>query len=347
LLDDALRFNSSAASELLSNINTMRSNNATQGEIEAYINNLLTVVGATAWWSIRPLRRFSRRARRASLGRVLELSMPVTETQESVGNDEEADQQRKRRSLVVLLRALADDDMKETSYRGIPNIALLEKAARREAKAKFEAEDMAQRMPEGLETPNYSVIASRSGYEIRNYKPFSVCSVAMNKPRPADASKTDAKTNPQLAGASSFGALAGYLFGKNKESTAMKMTTPVLKVGEDDDCKMSFVLPSEFWYECLDAAPKPLDESGVVLEQNEGGDRAVVMFGGFAGKKDVDECKKQLLDVLSEDDEWVAEPNALVTLAQYNDPFTPPWKRRNEVSIKVVRKQEDKPVESG
>lgn len=341
LLDDALRFNSSAASELLSNINNMRSNNATQTKIESYINSLLEIVDTTAWWSIRPLRRFSKRARRASLGRVLELSMPVSETQESVGEDSEADQQRRRRSLVVLLRALSDDNVTESNS-GIPAISQLEKAARREAKDRVSAEDMAQRLPEGLETPDYSVISSRSGYEIRNYKPFSVCSVAMNKPRPKDATKTDAKTNPQLAGASSFGALAGYLFGKNQDSTAMKMTTPVLKEGDDEDSQtMSFVLPSEFW-DGLESAPKPFEESGVVLEKNEGGDRAVVMFGGFAGKKDVEMRKKQLLDGLAKDDEWTVDPDAPATiLAQYNDPFTPPWKRRNEVSVKVIRRQQE------
>lgn len=341
LLDDALRYNSTAASELLNNIQTMRSNNVTQADIEAYLNNLLKIVDTTAWWSeFRVLRRFSRRARRASLARVLELSMPVSETQESVGNGEEADQQRRRRSLVVLLRALADNDDNERRS-SIPAIAQLERVARREAKARVSVKDMASRLPEGLETPEYDVIASRSGYEIRNYKPFSVCSVSMNKPRPKDASKTDAKTNPQLAGASSFGALAGYLFGKNQESTAMKMTTPVLKVGpNEEDQKMSFVLPSQFW-DKLNDAPKPFDESGVVLEKNEGGDRAVVMFGGFAGNKDVEERKKQLLDGLEKDKEWTVEPNALVTVAQYNDPFTPPWKRRNEVSVKVVRRQQE------
>ena len=299
LLDDALRYNSTAAKELLSNIDTMRSNNVTQAEIEQYVNNLLDIVHDYAWWSVRAFRRFSRRARRASLVRVLDLSMPVDETLESVGNDPKANEQRKRRSLVVLLRALADDELKESSYRGMPAITLLEKAARREQRDSYTTQDMATRLPEGLETPEYSVICNRAGYEIRNYKPFSVCSVAMNKPRPADSSKTDAKTNPQLAGASSFGALAGYLFGKNKESTAMKMTTPVLKTGEGDDSQMSFVLPSKFW-SGVDSAPKPLDESGVVLETNDGGDFAVVMFGGFAGKKDVEERKQQLLERLAD-----------------------------------------------
>jgi hypothetical protein len=99
---------------------------------------------------------------------------------------------------------------------------------------------------------------------------------------------------------------------------------------------MSFVLPSEFWKDGgLDSAPKPLQGSGVSLQAKAGEDRAVVMFGGFAAKKDVAKRTKQLLDGLAKDKDWMAVPRSSVALAQYNDPFTPPWKRRNEVSIKV------------
>ena len=309
---------------------------ASQEEVDAYLNNLLAAVDndmhAPIWTRIRLMGRFSRRARRASLSRVLTMSTPNEEEGESM--DEE--QRRRRRSLVLLIRALSEED--EDAPR-VPNVLKLEKAARREARSKVQTQDMEQRMPEGLETPKYSVLASRKGFEIRKYEPFSVCSVAMNKPRPSEKSKTDAKiSNPQLAGASAFGALAGYLFGKNQESTAMKMTTPVLSTGDGEERQMSFVLPSEFWKEDgLDSAPKPFDESGVVLERKQGDERAVVMFGGFAGKKDVEERTKQLLDGLARDREWSAEQGATVTLAQYNDPFTPPWKRRNEVSVKVIR----------
>jgi hypothetical protein len=268
----------------------------------------------------------------------LELSTPSSEETESIGDDADADLRRRRRSFVVLLRALAEEDVSKKSGTAITQ---LEKQARREANAKFQTTDMANRVPEGLETPTYSVLASsRSGYEIRRYEPFTVCSVAMNKPRPTESSKTDAMiSNPQLKGASAFGALAGYLFGKNQASTAMKMTTPVLSAGEGAERYMSFVLPSKFW-NGLDTAPKPLDNSGVVLEKKDGGDRAAVMFGGFAAKKDVEDRTKQLLDGLAKDAEWTAEEGASVTLAQYNDPFTPPWKRRNEVSIEVVRRQD-------
>ena len=70
----------------------------------------------------------------------------------------------------------------------------------------------------------------------------------MNKPRPVDAYQTDATvSDPKVGGAKAFGALAGYLFGKNQESTSMAMTTPVINRGEADAKTMSFVLPSEFW----------------------------------------------------------------------------------------------------
>ena len=353
LLDEALRFNSSAASEILAQMNAMRSRGVEQDRIDAFVDDLVTVVESPLpWWSqIRTFTRFSKRARRASLQRVLLLSSPTSEEKESIGDDIDAAQRRKRRSLVVLLRALANvqDDNEEEGdaviervdrKKRVPAIVQLEKAARREAKSNVDVDDIATRLPPGLETPTYEVIkrTKKTGYEIRCYQPFSICSVSMNKPRPDEKSLTDAKiSNPQLAGASAFGALAGYLFGKNEESMAMKMTTPVISSGEGDNRQMAFVLPSDFWMVSgLQTAPTPLVGSGVTLIRDEGGERAAVIFGGFAGKKDVDTRTKKLLRDLANDKEWKAGPDSNVTLAQYNDPFTPPWKRRNEVFIKVV-----------
>ena len=356
LLDEALRFNSSAASEILAQMNAMRSRGVAQDRIEAFIDDLITSVESPLpWWSqIRSFARFSRRARRASFQRVLLLSSPTSEEKESIGDDVDAAQRRKRRSLVVLLKALAniqdDDEEEDTSVvdkvdrmKRVPAIVQLEIAARREAKSTVDVDDIEIRLPPGLETPSYEVIkrTKKSGYEIRRYQPFSVCSVSMNKPRPDEKSLTDAKiSNPQLAGASAFGALAGYLFGKNEESMAMKMTTPVISSGEGDNRKMAFVLPSDFWkVDGLQTAPTPLVGSGVTLIRDEGGERAVAIFGGFAGKKDVTTRTKQLLRDLANDKEWKAGPESSVTLAQYNDPFTPPWKRRNEVFINIVRRK--------
>ena len=119
----------------------------------------------------------------------------------------------------------------------------------------------------------------------------------------------------------------------------MKMTTPVLTVGEEDSRTMSFVLPSSYWDENdLSAAPTPLRNSAVKVTSVPGGERAVLAFGGFGRKADVSFRKRKLYDLLNSDEEWEAIKDAPITLAQYNDPFTPPWKRRNEVSVAVVKK---------
>ena len=72
----------------------------------------------------------------------------------------------------------------------------------------------------------------------------------------------------------------------------------------------------------------------MVLERVEGEERAVIMFGGYASKKEVEMKKALLLEKLASDEDWTALDSSVV-LAQYNDPFTPPWSRLNEVSVAV------------
>lgn len=102
---------------------------------------------------------------------------------------------------------------------------------------------------------------------------------------------------------------------------------------------MSFVLPSDYWStEGLSLAPQPLAGSDVTLNRDAGGTRAVVMFGGYASQEEVARRTEQLQVALLQtpDLEWEAiSTDEPVALAQYNDPFTPPWKRLNEVSIPV------------
>ena len=368
-LDDALCFNSTAAATLVSTLNDMRRGGDSDGA-DRILNDILDAVDGPIgtdqsplpFWSrkLRFLTRFSRRSRRASLQRLLDLSTPAADDEEE-DKDDQALRRRRRRSLFVVLCTLADPDSTNTSssssssQRAKTAVIQLERIARQEAKASTMADDLASRLPPGLETPNYEVLARReAGYEIRRYEPFAMCSVSMAVPRTAEnADKTDAKlSNPQLPGARAFGALAGYLFGKNDASTAMKMTTPVFSTDTRNDNSndvdgvvmdkgrsMSFVLPSDYWKEDgILKAPQPLEGSGVTLLRDEGGDRAAMLFGGIAGKRESENRKEELLQALATDEEWEAAPEATVTLAQYNDPFTPPWKRRNEVAIKIVPK---------
>mmetsp|Transcript_3021 Transcript_3021/g.4058 ORF Transcript_3021/g.4058 Transcript_3021/m.4058 type:complete len:126 (-) Transcript_3021:21-398(-) len=125
------------------------------------------------------------------------------------------------------------------------------------------------------------------------------------------------------------------------------MTTPVLmntitsSDGSKEEKEMSFVLPSDYWKDdaVLSLAPRPLEGSGVTLKRLKGSERAVIMFGGYTSKKLTDQQSKMLLRELEKDGKWQVVDGESVSLAQYNDPFTPPWKRLNEVSIEVRPKQ--------
>jgi len=367
ILDQALCSNYTAAKLLLDEISELRKDGKEE-ELDLLLNQLLYLADGVAtedndhgssnglpWWTrVRILGRFSRRARRASLHRVLNLSTPSAE--EGVeGNESNSKSRRRRRALVLILRSLATssdadeglDDQEGDALspsKGGSRIAIrnIERAARKDMKNTATYRDMSSRVPPGLETPRFTVIVQRKGYDVRDYDAFSICSVPVAKPRPDSATTDQPISNPQLSGASSFGALAGYLFGKNDESTSMKMTTPVLMEGAGEDRQMSFVLPSTYWDEKgLDNAPKPLQGSLVSLKRDAGGNRAVLMFGGFASKDDVKAKTADLLEGLEYDTEWGAVENASVTLAQYNDPFTPPWKRRNEVSVPVISRKDE------
>ncbi|KAL3944219.1 MAG: hypothetical protein SGBAC_001716 [Bacillariaceae sp.] len=339
LLKQAIDSNSTAADALLSEISMMRENAVSQEAVESYLNNLLSAGPDNRlpfWARSKRLSRFSRRARMASLRRTLDLTTPVPEAEEETV---ERKLGRRRRALVALLRSISAEKSLDSKE---PAIVTLEKRARL-ANKESDA-DMKSRMPDGLETPDYDIVATfkHNGQtvEIRRYKPFSVCAVNMNKPRPEAAKESDNKVRvPEISGASSFGALAGYLFGKNDQSTAMKMTTPVFtSTLEAGDKQMEFVLPSNYWDDdSLGAAPKPLSGSGVSLQRRDSQDRAVLMFGGYASKKEVAKRKKELMAALKRGKQWNADEEEATT-AQYNDPFTVPWRRLNEVSIKVVPK---------
>ncbi|CAB9515158.1 heme-binding-like protein At3g10130 [Seminavis robusta] len=346
---------SAAASILLVQINELRQQGSNTDKVAPFLTNLLEN-GPDArlpfWRRSKRLARFSQRARYASLRRTLDITTPPVSESESTtfteNDTEERRQQRRRRALVALLRSLSD---LEDSSSKVPAIVTLERKALSDLKTPS-SEELRSRIPEGLETPDYDVIDTLMGQvQIRTYQPYSVCAVSMNANRPAN-NATDAKVSmPELGGASSFGALAGYLFGKNQQSTAMKMTTPVFTTptattttttATKEDKQMEFVLPSNYWQN-VQEAPQPIPGSGVTLQQMESETRAVLMFGGYASQKVVAAKNEQLKKALtaSKQSQWkIVEEgnnkNDMMALAQYNDPFTVPWKRLNEVSVQVV-----------
>ena len=326
-LQDTLRTGSKAsAEELLNDLSTMPRDSEDRS---VYLDELLEEgpdrSDLPVWSKIRLMTRFSQRARWMSLRRTLDASTPPPNPEDAATDTPEDERRRRRRALVSILRAVAESG---------DTVSRLEKKARSSEKT-MSGTDMIKRRPSDLETPNYKVVSQKSTYEIRQYDPFSVCSVSMSKPRPMSSATTDASiADPQQSSARAFGALAGYLFGKNKQESAMKMTMPVFSSSQDTDKTMSFVLPSDYW-QSVENAPEPLPESGVTLERKGSETRAVVLFGGYASKSKVAEREAALRSSLGNDRKWQIAGDEDVMVAQYNDPFTPPWKRLNEVSIAV------------
>ena len=84
-------------------------------------------------------------------------------------------------------------------------------------------------------------------------------------------------------------------------------------------------------------------KGGGALEQSS--TLATLWFGGFAGAEEVARRKEELLSAVRADAEWAAAcedgdaaaEEQLTVLMQYNDPFTAPWNRRNEVAMPVRR----------
>ena len=122
---------------------------------------------------------------------------------------------------------------------------------------------------------------------------------------------------------SSFRVLASYIFGGNQEGQKVAMTAPVIT-----DERMIFILPGGITPE---NAPEP---SGQAIEFTEVPPRklATLKFSWTTPEDRVSRKTEELLAVL--------ERNGIQTqgqpfLMRYNDPWTPPFMRRNEVAIEI------------
>ncbi|CAK9042456.1 Heme-binding-like protein At3g10130, partial [Durusdinium trenchii] len=190
-----------------------------------------------------------------------------------------------------------------------------------ERSAKSKDEDWAARTPK-LETPKYEVVSrdALSGFEVREYAPYAV---------------VQTRQGAEVANNRSFFMLADYIFGKkNVRNEKMAMTTPVQM--DRDSGAMSFIMPSKYWTS-LETAPAPAENSGVLLQERPVETLAVSCFGGYALQATVAKKTEELIDFVEKSETWEIVENT-TRLMQYNDPFTVPWKRRNEVSIPVRAK---------
>jgi hypothetical protein len=186
----------------------------------------------------------------------------------------------------------------------------------------------------GTEQPRYDVF-ERIGdnIEIRQYGPRVAAETIVDK---------DSSNN---ARGEAFRLIAGYIFGANKASEKVAMTSPVeislpgtrismtapVEVNKSDDrLVIRFFMPSRY---SIDQLPEPSDPR-VRLAQIPSMTVAVLQFTGSTGDAVVTTKTAELIRSL-ETTKWkVAGP---ATAFFYNPPWTIPFLRTNEVVIPVTR----------
>lgn len=181
-----------------------------------------------------------------------------------------------------------------------------------------------------LEEPTYTVLEKRTGYEIREYKPYIIA-------------ETEVTGNYSKGLNQGFSIIADYIFGNNTAKTSIAMTAPVLE-GRSESIAMtvpvintleaeqtrtvSFVLPSKYTLETLPTPNNPQ----VKLTEVPAKKVAALRFNWYATDNRVT-GKRALLEKLIAEDKLVAVGPAQV--AQYNPPLSIPLTRRNEILIPI------------
>ncbi len=175
-----------------------------------------------------------------------------------------------------------------------------------------------------VESPEYEVIKSDKNIEIRQYKPYLIAEVS-----------TSGKRNE--AANEGFFILFDYISGKNTPREKIKMAAPVEQKGQkipmtapveqskdNDEWKLSFVIPSKY---NLENVPQPKD-SRINIYQHESSKRAVIRFSGFWTESNLNKHKEKLEKYIQENGLNIKSE---VIYAFYNSPYWIPFFRRNEV----------------
>jgi hypothetical protein len=181
-----------------------------------------------------------------------------------------------------------------------------------------------------IETPSYTVIEKKEGYEIREYAPYIIA-------------QTTVTGNYDDATTQGFRIIADYIFGNNvtKESVAMTspvlesrsekiaMTTPVLEAGRGSDTRtIAFVLPSKYTLETL---PLP-NNAAVTLTPVPARKVAALSFTWYPTEARVTAKKELLQSYLVRDAQRMVGD---IETARYNPPASMPLTLRNEILIPI------------
>ncbi|MEM1362479.1 MAG: heme-binding protein [Pseudomonadota bacterium] len=167
----------------------------------------------------------------------------------------------------------------------------------------------------GYQIPNFTVSVADGPFELRRYDSHIVAELEVEGSRGSAIRQ-------------GFRGLAGYIFGKNSGSEKISMTAPVTQTATGDAWRVQFMMPRS--HDVADL-PRPNNDQ-ISIRETEPETQAVI---GFSGLWSDQKLRKKTQELKA----WVAS-KGLKTVGDpryyfYNDPFTLPWKRRNEVAFLI------------
>jgi hypothetical protein len=169
----------------------------------------------------------------------------------------------------------------------------------------------------GYEAPAYSVVDTLGPIEIRDYPALTVAEVTV-------------RGGFTRAAGRGFRTLADYIFGANAGAEKIAMTVPVEQSPAGEGMwTIRFVAPRGETPASLPAPESP----AIRLVRTEPGRQAALRFSGLASAGVVRERSAALLSALDAAGRTPAGP---VVVYYYDDPFTLPWRRRNEVAVPIA-----------
>ncbi len=121
---------------------------------------------------------------------------------------------------------------------------------------------------------------------------------------------------------------------RDRRGEPIEMTAPVRTTSRDsngDGVTMGFYLPSEY---DANGAPTPTNPAVKLLIEGTR-DLAVVRFSWYATDGRIERKRRTLLQTL---DDAGIETSGEPFVLRYNDPWTPPFMRRNEVAVEIERR---------
>lgn len=172
-----------------------------------------------------------------------------------------------------------------------------------------------------IEEPRYTVLISEPPFEVRRYAAFTVA-------------QTQIQGDFDAASRSGFRRIASYIFGDNLQpelgaQRKIAMTAPVTVVPDDQDWRVHFVMPSA---ENVQTLPQPLNPQ-IQLRPVPAHETVAVRFSGFTTQASI-QAQTERLRAWAQARQLKLSPTAQI--ARYDDPFTLPWNRRNEILIDLM-----------